>query len=124
MTQKAWKTLYESYQGLNANQQGRILFAYYEGLVVFNPTSWTRSVEVVEVEMSSIIPNAERLTNGEFQQISADGKAGLVLLESIPGLAVKAFPFGNLPNNFKPITGICHFLIIPKYLNFLIPHFH
>jgi hypothetical protein len=71
-----------------------------------------------------MIPNAERLTNGKFQQLSADGLAGLVLIENIPGLAVNALPFGNLPVDFKPIKGICTFLILPKYLKYLIQRFH
>jgi hypothetical protein len=71
-----------------------------------------------------MIPNVERMTNGKFQQLSADGQTGLVLIENIPGLAVNALPFGNLPVDFKPIKGICQLLILPKYLKLLIQSFH
>jgi len=71
-----------------------------------------------------MIPNAGRLTNGKFHQLSADGKSGLVLVEKIPGLAIHALPFGELPTDFQPIKGIYKFLIILKYPSYLIPLFH
>ena len=121
MLQKAWKVLYDSYKNLHSDKQGDFYSILYDlGIVVFNPTSWTRSLQVLEVEMASLIPNAERLTMGKFQQVSSDGKIGLVLIESIPGIALKSFSFGNLPSDFSPIKGIFYLLIILKCLNHLI----
>jgi hypothetical protein len=76
-----------------------------QGLAVFNATSWSRDAEIVEVDIDSLIPNAERLLNGKFHQISSDGKKALVIVNHVPAYSIKAFAFGNMPNHFTPITG-------------------
>jgi hypothetical protein len=70
LTQLAWKSVLSSYESANATKQG---------IAVFNPTGWNRATEIMEVDMSSLIPNAERLLNGRFHQMSADGKKALVI---------------------------------------------
>ena len=44
---------------------------------MFNPTSWTRTTEVVEIGITGL--DAKEIKEANFQQLSADGTSGLVL---------------------------------------------
>lgn len=85
---KAWKSLQTSLSPANGSEKGGY-FLYIlkcslrahqgSGLIVFNPTSWTRTTEVVEVDITGL--DAKEIKGANFQQLSADGTSGLVLGE-------------------------------------------
>ncbi|KAI8817665.1 glycosyl hydrolases family 38 N-terminal domain-containing protein [Fimicolochytrium jonesii] len=57
---------------------------------VFNPTSWARSGEIVEVDISS---GAAAQAHSSFQQLSADKTKGLHIANDIPPYTLAAFDF-------------------------------
>ncbi|KNC99430.1 uncharacterized protein SPPG_05671 [Spizellomyces punctatus DAOM BR117] len=68
---------------------------------VFNPTSWTRPRQVIELDTETANVDVSIL-----QQTSADGRKALVILEEVPAYALKTVQMGYKPSDFVPVTGI------------------
>ncbi|TPX59664.1 hypothetical protein SpCBS45565_g07680 [Spizellomyces sp. 'palustris'] len=66
---------------------------------VFNPTSWTRPRQVIEIDTETANVDVSTL-----QQISADGRKALVILEEAPAYALKTVQMGYKPSDFVPVT--------------------
>ncbi|KAJ3087170.1 Glycoside hydrolase, 38 vacuolar alpha mannosidase, partial [Quaeritorhiza haematococci] len=76
-----------------------------KAVTVFNPTSWSRSYDVVELDLAAW-KNAgmEALGSGEIIQKSACGTKVLVLVDEVGPMSAKTFSMGYKPASFVPIT--------------------
>ncbi|KAJ3280790.1 Alpha-mannosidase 2C1 [Borealophlyctis nickersoniae] len=86
----AFKELVQCYKSPSAAMQG---------VAIFNPTSWVRRDEIVEVNIDSV--DAAGL-NG-FLQMSADASKGLLIASEIGAYSIKTIDVKHKPEGFVPV---------------------
>ncbi|KAJ3122321.1 Alpha-mannosidase 2C1 [Nowakowskiella sp. JEL0407] len=77
-------------------------------LVVFNPTSWKRSSELIEFDIAELKSPQMKSYFNQLQQTNvvqmSKNEKLLAIVENIPGYGVKSYSLQELPNGFKPVS--------------------
>ena len=69
-----------------------------------NTTSWTLSRDIVEVDLKSIVPGGSISSDRVWHQLSASGKA-LIMLENVAAMSSGKVNSKYKFNSFRPVTG-------------------